>query len=384
MTLTFPEGFLWGAATAAHQVEGDNTGNDVWAVEHRPGSPFSELSLRACDSYRRYREDIGLVAELGLGAYRFSLEWSRIEPAPGSFDSAALAHYSDMVQECLARGVRPVVTLHHFTSPQWFARDGGWLSPGSPSQFARFCESLSNVLHEVPVVCTINEPNVLDEQAHLLADPVQPAQASLARSHLLRAHELAVDVVKGFGVAEVGLTVSMEEVRAVPGEEDAAEAYRYRKQGSLLERLRDDDFVGVQAYTAVLVGRDGLVPPAADERTTQTGWRVAPSALASAVREAAAVTGRPVHVTENGIATADDQQRIDYMTSALRGLHYAIEDGVDVRSYFAWSLLDNYEWMHGYGPTFGLVAVDRQSFRRQVKLSGAWFAGVARTAAVPA
>ncbi len=361
--------FLWGAATAAHQIEGGNVGNDCWAAEQASGL-FAEPSGAACDSFHRYPEDVRLVAGLGLDAYRFSLEWSRIEPAEGEFSASALDHYRRMVDCCRDTGIEPVVTLHHFTSPQWL---GGWRNPRVVDRFVRYVEAVRPVLRDVRMVCTINEPNVLFSVAHALVGDPEPDPA--VRDHLRSAHDAAVEILRGDH--EVGLTLAMRAWHAVDGGEERLDQLRRHEEDRWLQDLTGD-FVGVQAYTGDLVGPDGVVPLEVGAPRTLTGWRVDPGAVGVAVRRAAALTGLPVYVTENGIATDSDQVRTDYLHAALDSLAKARQDGVDVRGYFAWSLLDNFEWMLGYAPTFGLVAVDRVTFTRVVKPSGQWFADEVR------
>ena len=159
----FPSDFLWGSSTAGHQVEGGNVNADIWPLEWAEGSQFVEPSLDACDHYHRYGEDIATLAELGLNAYRFSVEWSRIEPEPGAFSRAALDHYRRMVGTCLEHGVTPVVTYCHFTTPRWFAGAGGWAAADAPDRFGRYAERVTEHLGDLlPWVATLNEPNVLD------------------------------------------------------------------------------------------------------------------------------------------------------------------------------------------------------------------------------
>ena len=361
--------FLWGAATSAHQVEGGNSNNDSWAAEQTTDL-FLEPSGAACGSFERYPEDVAIVAALGLDAYRFSLEWSRIEPAQGEFSQAGLDHYRRMVDCCRDAGVEPVVTLHHFTSPQWL---GGWSNPRVVDRFTRFTEAVVPVLTDVDVVCTINEPNVLFDVAHLLAGQREPDPTVL--DNLMAAHLAAVDVLSGDH--RVGLTVAMRAWRAAPGGEEELVRLRRLHEDRYLEGL-SGDFVGVQVYTGDDVGPDGVLPVPDVGPRTLTGWRVWPEAVGEAVRRAASLTGLPVIVTENGIATDSDSERIAYLAGALESLDKAVADGVDVQGYFAWSLLDNFEWLLGYRPTFGLVAVDRETFTRTVKPSGQWFADEVR------
>jgi len=379
----FPDGFLWGTATAAHQVEGGNVNNDWWAFEHAPGTPCAQSSGDACDSWHRWEEDLDLVAGLGLGAYRFSLEWSRVEPAPGEWSAAALEHYRRICAGCHDRGIVPVVTFHHFTSPKWLADDGGWEAPGTPERFARFCERAVGALGDlIGWACTVNEPNVVSLMGYL-AGFFPPGASDRSRRHRVndafcRAHRLAVDALRsGPGSFPVGLTLSMSDYQVLPGGEERADKIRAGHEDVFLAATEGDDFIGVQTYSRTRVGPEGMLGPEAGVPTTQMGYEVWPEALEATVRRAAQVTGLPVVVTENGIGTDDDAERVGFLARAIEGVARCLADGVDVRGYLCWSLLDNFEWTLGYRPTFGLVAVDRQTFERRPKSSAHWFGALA-------
>jgi beta-glucosidase len=382
----FPDGFLWGTATAAHQIEGGNVNNDHWELEHAEHSPFAEPSGDACDSFHRWPEDLDLVAGAGLNAYRFSLEWSRIEPEEGEFSRAGLDHYRRIVDGCRDRGLTPVVTLVHFTMPRWLLHDGGWTGPKTGDRIARFTEYALPTLRDAGYVCTINEPNLM------AAQPVMGAMArrgeqikGLPRPDqgvadaLLGLHGRMREVLRGAGTPPSGLTLIGREHIAESGGEDRMREERAAFEDQFLQAADGDDFVGLQVYTCARFDADGLVAPAPEVQTLAHGMERRPQALGAAVRRAAEVLpDMPLLVTENGIATADDDERIAFTGAALRGLAGAIEDGVDVRGYLHWSLLDNFEWISGYTPTFGLVAVDRETFVRTPKPSLAWLGEVAR------
>jgi len=382
----FPHGFLWGTATAAHQIEGGNVNNDWWAFEHDPSSGCVESSGDACDSFHRWREDVDLVAELGLGAYRFSLEWSRIEPAEGEFSVAALDHYRRICAACHGHGLQPVVTFHHFTTPRWLAERGGWESPDAPDRFARFVErSVAHLGDLIGWACTINEPNAAAVMGYTLGGFPPGVKDAIDRNlavngAFVRAHRLAVEALRaGPGAFPVGLTLSMAEMVAVEGGERFRDAAQQLLEDQFLEATGGDDFVGVQAYTRLRFGPGGLAQGEKGVPLTQMGYEYWPQAVAFTVRRAAAATGLPVLVTESGIGTEDDRQRIAYLHEALRGVRACLDDGIDVRGYFVWSLLDNFEWNSGYGPKFGIVAVDRATFERRPKPSAHWFGRIART-----
>ena len=387
--LVFPEGFLWGVASAAHQIEGGNTNNDWWDWEHNPASGCVESSGDACDSAHRWPEDLDLVAGLGLRAYRFSLEWSRIEPAEGEWSRAALDHYRRICEGCRTRGIEPVVTFHHFSSPRWFAARGGWEAPDAPERFARFVERSAARLGDlVGWACTLNEPNVVAALGYSVG-VYPPGERDQLGKHLavnaalVRAHRLAVDAMRsGPGDYPVGLTLSMEEMVAGPGGEQARDVAEQIVEDTFLDATGGDDFIGVQCYERRIFGPTGPIPPPPGARLTEAGFEFWPHVVEHTVRRAARVTGLPVVVTENGLATQDDAERIEFIGEALRGLHRCIADGVDVRGYFVWSLLDSFEWNRGFHGMLGLHEVDRETFERRPKPSAAWYGSVARANAL--
>ncbi|GAB3976466.1 family 1 glycosylhydrolase [Actinoallomurus acanthiterrae] len=383
-TMRFPESFLWGAATAAHQVEGNNVNNDWWAREHTQVEGIDEPSGDACDSYHRYREDIALLAELGFNAYRFSIEWSRIEPEAGLVSRASIDHYRRMVDTCHEFGLTPVVTLLHFTVPRWMAARGGWHGRDAAELFARFTEiSLPIVSEGVEWVCTINEPNMMvmnrEGEPTQVAAAEKPAPDMKVADTLIEAHRRSREVLGSVPAIKSGWAVATQAVQAEPGYEDLADAYRYPREDLFLQAAKGDDFIGVQAYTRTIIGPHGPQPVPDGVETTLTGWEYFPAALDIGVRNAWKLTDHvPVLVTENGIATTDDARRIAYTQAALADLHQAMTDGIDVRGYLHWSALDNYEW-GSFAPTFGLIAVDRRTFTRTAKPSARWLGNLARS-----
>jgi beta-glucosidase len=384
--IIFPTDFLWGTATAAHQIEGGNTNNDWWDWEHNPESGCVESSGDACDSWHRWPEDIDLVAQLGLGAYRFSLEWSRIEPAEDEWSLAALDHYRRMLAHCRSRGVEPVVTFHHFTTPRWLVARGGWEASDAAERFARYVARTTAHLGDlIGKACTLNEPNVVAVLGYTSGIYPPGLKDELARHFavnetFVRAHRLAVEALRsGPGSFDVGLTLSMEELVAGEGGEVTRDAAEQILQDTFLLGTQGDDFIGVQCYERTVLGPTGPIPPPPGARLTQLGYEYWPQVVEHTVRRAAQVTGLPVIVTENGIATEDDTERIEFLTEALVSLHRCLDEGIDVRGYFVWSLLDNFEWHVGFGPKLGLVAVDRQTFERRPKPSAMWFGEVARS-----
>ncbi len=389
MARRFPDGFLWGAATAAHQVEGNNINNNWWKLEHDAAKFGLQFSGDADDSYHRYEEDMRLLADAGLNAYRFSLEWSRIEPSKGQFSRAELAHYRRMIETAFELGLTPLVTLHHFTHPLWFEREGYWLSADAVELFARYVEQACTILDGVQWVCTINEPNIHSQglgALRVVAEgkpyPFDALPDLEIAEALIAAHRAAVPIVRELTNAKVGWSVANQALVATPGAEAKHAAVQHHFEDMFLEPARGDDFVGVQSYTSQLVNDEGIVPHPDHPDNTITGWAYRPDALGIAVRHTREVLPDvPIVVTENGIATPDDDRRIAYTKEALSHLKDAIDDGADVRGYFHWSLLDNFEWGR-WEPTFGLVAVDRETFERRPKPSLAWLGAIARANAL--
>jgi beta-glucosidase len=384
--MSFPPAFLWGASTAAHQIEGGNVGSDWWQREwgHLPGPPVEEPSGDAADSYHRYREDMTLLAEAGLTAYRFSIEWARIQPERDYVSRAAIDHYRRMVDAARERGLEPMVTLHHFTNPVWFARDGGWHRDAAVGEFARYVEAALPVLEDVQLVCTINEPNMVS----VLADPGVafpsvglPPGLPAVTDRLIAAHRAAMDLVRAAG-ASGGWSVATQAYQPEAGAEAIAAEYGASREDVFLDAAAGDDWVGVQAYTRTRIGPHGPLPIPEGAERTLTGWEYYPPAVGDGIRNAWSRAGVPVYVTENGIATADDARRIAYTTGALQAVEACLADGVDVRGYLHWSALDNYEW-GSFRPTFGLIAWDRETFARDPKPSLAWLGQVARRKALP-
>ena len=349
---------------------------------------MSEPSGDAANSYNRYREDVRLLADSGLTMYRFGIEWARIEPVEGCFSKAELLHYRAMIDACHEFGVEPMVTIYHFTMPLWFAAEGGWKRPDALDKFKRYVSYVLPILNDVTWICTINEPNMValtqggTEGTDFVAASL-PAPDPVISQALVDAHHMSCAVIKSeLPDAKVGWTIACQAFHAVPGCEKEMEEYQYPREDYFTEAGAGDDFIGVQAYLRTFIGKDGPVPVDDDVERTLTGWEYYPPALGIAVRHTWDVAKHtPIFVTENGIATADDRRRIDYTFDALAGLHDAMDDGIDVRGYTHWSLLDNYEW-GSFKPTFGLIGWDKDTFERQPKASLNWLGSISRTGVV--
>jgi beta-glucosidase len=389
-------------------VEGNNVNSDLWFLEHLPGTMFSEPSGDAVDHYHRYREDIALIASLGLTTYRFSLEWARIEPEEGLFSRAELDHYRRVLEACHEHGLTPVVTFHHFTSPRWLLALGGWEDPRTPGFFARYCDHVMAHLGDlIGVACTLNEPNLpwllesfgiggeapenrgsvpvwaaaaerLGVEASTVA-PFQFCSTEAAFAVKLAAHRAATAAIKARrSDLLVGWTLANSDIQSIDGGQDLAEKVRRDVNERFLAASRDDDFVGIQTYGRTVYGPDGHVPAPAGVPTNQMGEEIYPQALEATIREAHRIAGIPIMVTENGLATEDDAQRVEYLRVAVDCVASCLADGIDVRGYIAWTAFDNYEWVFGYGPKFGLIAVNRETQQRTPKESAHFLGQLAR------
>ena len=426
--MTFPKGFFIGAATAAHQVEGNNIHSDYWAQELLPHTSFAEPSGDACDHYHRYEEDIRLLAQAGLNAYRFSIEWARIEPEEGQFDEQEVEHYRKVIACCKANGVEPIVTLHHFTSPAWLIRKGGWEAESTIEYFRRYAAYVTEKLGgELRYICTINEANMglqlaaISKRYMLMAR--QAAQAKSAEGTVqvgmnfekmmenmkfaamenaqvfgtpqpqifvssrtaegdilvFRAHQAAKAAIKAlYPDMQVGITLSMHDCQAEEGGEAAAAAEWDEEFRHYLPYIRDDDFLGVQNYTRTLFGPQGQLPAPQGAELTQMDYEFYPQALEHVIRKVAQDFHGDLIVTENGVAVADDSRRVDFIRQALAGVEHCVNDGLPVKGYCYWSLMDNFEWQKGYAMTFGLMAVDRATQQRHPKESLAFLGSYAK------
>jgi len=403
-TKAAPEGFLWGTAISAHQSDGNNVNSDAWLCENVSPTVYREPSRDACDSYNRFEEDIAIAADLGFNCHRIGIEWARIEPEPGLFSMAELDRIRRVLEACHRRGLAPMVTYNHFTVPRWFAARGGFEVADGADLFARFAERATARLGDlISYASTFNEANIQrlisqmglgpqwqtavdamtsecikasgsDRFSSLLFAPVETTEPVM-----LDAHAKAVAAMKaGPGNFPVGLTLTMQDIQGV-GVGHLAETVIDLLYGPWLDVARAADFIGVQTYTRVLVGPEGRLPPPQDAEMTAAGYEFYPQALGGTIRFAAERIGRPIYVTESGIATDDDTRRIAYIDAALAEVRRCLDASIDVKSFLYWSLLDNFEWTRGYTERFGLVHVDYESFRRTLKPSARHLGAIAKS-----
>lgn len=373
--------FLWGAATSAHQVEGNNIHNDWWNWEKR--TPGAHRSGRAADHYNRYKEDFQLAKSLGHNAHRLSLEWSRIEPAPGQWSRQAVDHYRDVLSELRSQGLKSFVTLHHFTNPEWFARQGGWVNGRAPELFERYVKFIAQQLGEhVDFWITINEPIVYVSQSYWAKRwPPQERNgyhALRVMSHMAKAHRRAYRVLHTY-TPNIPVGFSKHAIAYLP-----EHAGQFDDQ--LVSRLEDwwfnhrffeltgdtFDFVGVNYYFTTKQ-RVKLFPPTFskvpwDGETSDLGWPICPEGLTHVLVHMKRYN-KPIYITENGLADKEDTKRADFIRSHLRAVEAAQAQGADIRGYLHWSLLDNFEWSDGFDPRFGLVEVNYDTLERTPRQS---------------
>jgi beta-glucosidase len=440
----FPDGFLWGAATSAYQIEGsplaDGAGPNIWhRFSHTPGlTDNGDTGDTACDHYRRYQSDVALIAEMGLNAYRFSISWSRVLPEGiGRVNDKGLDFYSRLVDALLERGISPNATLYHWDLPAALDDRGGWLNRDIAGWFAGYAGIMFDALGDrVPLWATINEPWVVTDGGYLHGK-LAPGhrnlfEAPIASHNLLRAHGMAVEAFRASRAAtdsHVGIVVNLEpQYAASDSPEDVAataraDAYmnrqyldplffgRYPDEMSeifgeaWLDWPADDmkliaqpgDFLGINYYKRSVTRHDVEYEPVRTSGVhqpenvhTEIGWEVYPPALTRILLWVQERYGDiPLYITENGAAfddppvaidgVVDDPLRVEYLRGHLQAAEEAMQQGVALRGYFVWSLLDNFEWSHGYSKRFGIVHVNYETQQRTIKSSGKFYASIART-----
>ena len=437
----FPPAFIWGTATSAYQIEGsptaDGAGRSIWhRFSHTPGNTWlNETGDVACDHYRRYKDDVAIMAELGVNAYRFSIAWGRIFPqGTGTINKKGIDFYSRLVDELLARGIKPNATLFHWDLPEALDDRGGWLNRDVADWFADYATTMFDALGDrVKIWSTLNEPWVVTDGGYL-SGVLAPGhsnlfEAPIATHNLLRSHGKAVERFRAANAAKdgkIGITVNLEpKYPASDSPEDLAavrraDAYMNRQfldpvfLGSYPDEMREIfgeawpnwsaedmrlikqpiDFVGVNYYTRRVERYDpDHLPlrtkyvPQPQHIETDTRWEVFPEALTKVLLWVTERYGKPaIYITENGAAFYDpphtidgnieDPLRVEYYRQHLRATHDAMQKGADVLGYYAWSLLDNFEWAHGYSKRFGIVHVDYSTQQRTIKSSGRYYASV--------
>ncbi|HZZ99156.1 MAG TPA: glycoside hydrolase family 1 protein [Candidatus Paceibacterota bacterium] len=406
--LEFPKGFLWGAATSAHQVEGDNH-NDWSEWEKSPArlaqlkregkDPADFISGKACDSYNRYAEDFDIAKELGHNVHRFSIEWSRIEPEEGKFDEEAIEHYKRLIDALRERGIEPMVTLWHFTNPVWFAQKGGFLSPKSPEYFTRYVKHVVDKMKDrVGLWITFNEATSVYAGMSYALGVWPPQMRSLRRylkiqNNFIKAHILAYREIKkiysdvsqsgpplpdtSHNIAMVGAVENFSHVIAGPWLKALAWIIDHFRNMRFWHKVAPyQDFLGLNYYTIRRLP-DSRKARSVQEFAEEMSWEIYPEGIYQALLRLKKFK-KPVYITENGIADRTDLKRAKFIRDHLYWVHKAINSGVDVRGYMYWSLLDNFEWAHGFGPRFGLTEIDYKTFKRTIRPSAYEYAKICK------
>ncbi len=421
--ITFPQNFLWGAATSAHQVEGNNINNDWWEWEQ--ALPLQMRSGLADDEWNRFEGDFKLAQELKFNAFRFSIEWSRIEPQEGQWDSKALDHYTQMIRSLRSKGMEPIVTLNHFTIPLWLERQGGWYSDRTPQLFARYVKEVTETLgKDVHYWITLNEPSVYTYKGYMVGEwppgIKSPEQGIKVLKNLLLGHVLAygnikeVYILKAWKEPMVGIAQSVLIFRACSDtsiRDRVAARFRHWMFNHLfvqalvrgkaycigvfsihLPRAKTLDFIGLNYYTRDFVRHNGFGFPgilgqactATAEQGRLTGkdnflsWEIYPKGLYTFLKDFSRYK-LPLLVSENGIATDNDTERSAFIVEHLKAMAQAMQEGVPVIGYLYWSLLDNYEWSEGFAPRFGLIEVDYKTQKRMIRQSARKFEEIIRS-----
>ncbi len=397
--LRFPKGFLWGTATSAYQVEGNNNHSDWWQWESRGKTAGGRHSGDACDHYRRFAADFEFITKLHNNAHRLSIEWSRIQPSPDGWDYGAIEHYRQVLTELKKRKITTFVTLHHFTNPQWFIEHGGWLRHDAPATFAKYAEFAAKELGTlVDFWVTINEPMIFVLKGYFEGSwppgTRSPFAMLKALHHLEAAHRRAYEAIHhACPSAKVGIAHNMFSYQLYRPHHLADRLFMdwldgFWNHGFLNTTRGSHDFLGLNYYFHYRLKKFNFnfkqffVDPRQENRdVSDIGWEVFAPGIYEALLDLQSYQ-LPIYITENGIGTDNDDRRVRYLLSYLKEVYAAIASGIDVRGYFYWSLLDNFEWEKGFGPRFGLVHVDYGSQRRTLKPSGSIYAQIARNNAI--
>jgi len=369
MSTTFPKDFLWGSATASYQVEGGIENCD-WAAAAREGKV--PVCGRACNHYEHYEQDFDIAKDLGHNIHRISVEWARIEPEEGNFNQEAIQHYRDVLQALRTREIEPSVTLWHFTLPTWFSETGGWERNDAPKLFARYCAYVAENLGDLAnQFATINEPMVVAGIGYIRNDwPPFGKKAYLryfrAITNMARGHNQAYRTIKEKQAKlSIGIVKHTVAYTAVGNPLNRIKAWVMNMGWThiFMSRVHKQcDWIGCNYYNRKVFG---------DTRTldkTDMGWNIDPEGIYDALKELWKYK-KPIYVAEAGCADATDRFRADYIRDTVRAMRRAIGDGIDLRGYCYWSLMDNYEWAEGFEKRFGLIEIDYDTLERHVRPS---------------
>ena len=387
---------MWGAAGSPHQTEGNNTNSDWWAWEHSQGrmnalkkegkNPESYFSGIACDSYNRFEEDFSLAEHLNHNAARFGVEWARVEPKQGEYSEAALDHYEKVLQSAKAHGLQTFVTLHHFSSPMWFMKLGGFEKRENVDLFVKYAQKVAERLGQyVDFWITINEPIIYSSHSYYFRKYPPCKKSFLATyrvtQNLISAHNKTFAKLHSVSNTPVSVCNQLPNIEAMGFiSRPLRFIAKYLATEYIITRtINQCDFIAVNYYVRKRVGWFGIVKSKyKEEEISDLGWHLYPSGLEKVLLDLKKYN-KPVYITENGLADAQDNRREKYIKDHLFYVHKAIEQGVDVRGYLYWSLIDNFEWDEGFGPRFGLVEIDRENLlRRKVRFSATKYAEICR------
>lgn len=394
-TLKFPEGFLWGAGTSAHQVEGDNINSDWWDFEQKH-QPSHLRSGNACNQYNLYEQDFELARQLNHNAHRLSIEWSRIEPKEGEFNSAEIEHYKNVLKSLKDKGFTVMLTLWHFTLPQWLANKGGWENRKAPWYFERFVKIIAPEISQyVDLWVTLNEPGVYVYEGYIQRawPPAKKSWFGQIKSYLnlAFAHKKVYKYLhsnfpgKGVGIANNILSFesfhkhSIIEQIAVSLNDLLVNHMFYILTG------KTHDFLGINYYFHIRFKDKNLIPESADieqvHDVSDLGWEIYPEGIFEVLTDLA--DGTPIYITECGIASTNDDRRNRFLISYLQEIARAIKSGVNVKGFFYWSLIDNFEWHLGFNPRFGLIEIDYTTQKRHIRPSALVYTDIIQNNGIP-
>ncbi len=398
-SLIFPEGFLWGAATSSHQVEGDNFYNDWWEWEQTREEKLR--SGKAADQYHLYEDDFNLAKLLNHNAHRLSIEWSRIEPEEGQFNQEAIDHYKSVLKSLKDRGFTVMLTLHHFTNPLWFSQKGGWESFKAPYYFERYVKKIVPEIKDyVDLWVTINEPGVVIFMGYLkgLWPPLKKSKLAAFKTYwnFARAHKKAYYAIhKLIPNAAVGIAnnlASFDTFHHHSIKEGVAEWVLDIINNHLFYKLtsiKTHDFLGINYYFNSYISFNGeaKLPSIVDISTTKKdtsdlGWEIYPEGIFDIIMDFSDYH-LPIYITENGLASTNDDRRVRFLLNYLKEIYHAIQTGVQIKGYFHWSLIDNFEWADGFEPRFGLIEVDFKTQQRTPHPSAKVYAEIIKNNGIP-
>tara|TARA_B100000686_G_scaffold136146_1_gene143375 strand:- start:856 stop:2130 length:1275 start_codon:yes stop_codon:yes gene_type:complete len=412
----FPKDFIFGTAVASYQVEGGIYNNDWTDWENNNNSKCEEPCAEACRHYELINEDIELIKSLGIKAFRFSIEWSRVEPEKNQFDQEAINHYVKKTNKLIKNDILPIITFHHFTTPKWVSNEGSWASKNVVTYFINYVQRMmDNLPSEIIYFNTINEPGIFTFFGYFSTNKFPPGIANeeifiKASNNVINAHIKAREIIKNKNPnSQIGMTHALQEWE--DNDNKRLKKYiKYHLEDKFLEASKDDDFIGLQTYTIVRIpnnilltiftpflldislirkyflprllqifaGRNGIIDK--NTRVTKMGYEYRPQAVLYNLNRLNKIfDGKKIFITENGIATDDDEERIEFVTAVLNDVHNYTVDNENLIGYLYWSLLDNFEWDLGYQMNFGLVEVDKETYIRTPHKSAYWFGNISKS-----